>query len=146
MQLDFWHWWVLAALLLALETFAPGTVFLWMGVAAGIVGVILLLISDLTWQVQGLLFAVLAVISALGGRYILKRRPIQTDEPALNKRGTALIGRVGVLEYPVHSGIGKLRLDDTMWRIVGPDLNAGTRVRIIGVDGSSLKIEPIDKL
>lgn len=146
MQLDFWHWWVLAALLLALETVAPGTVFLWMGVAAGVVGVILLLLTDLTWQTQGLLFAALSVISALAGRYILKRRPIHTDEPALNKRGTALVGRVGVLEYPMHSGIGKLRLDDTVWRIIGPDLNAGTRVRVVGVDGSSLKIEPIDKL
>ncbi len=145
MQLDFWHWWVLAALLLALETVAPGTVFLWMGVAAGIVGVILLLLADLTWQTQGLLFAALSIISALAGRYILKRRPIHTDEPALNKRGAALVGRVGVLEYPMHAGIGKLRLDDTVWRIVGPDLNAGTRVRVIGVDGSSLKIEPIDK-
>ena len=145
MQLDFWHWWVLAALLLALETVAPGTVFLWMGVAAGVVGIILLLFADLTWQTQGLLFAVLSVISAFGGRYILKHRPIRTDEPALNKRGTALIGRVGVLEYPMRAGIGKLRLDDTVWRVIGPDLNAGTRVRVIGADGSSLKIEPIDQ-
>ena len=37
-QLDYWHWWILAAALIILEVFAPGAFFLWLGMAAGAVG------------------------------------------------------------------------------------------------------------
>ena len=33
-SIEFWHWWVLAALLIAVEVFAPTTVFLWTGISA----------------------------------------------------------------------------------------------------------------
>lgn len=48
---EFWHWWVLALVLLALEIAAPGTFFLWLAVAAGVVGLILLLLPALAWQI-----------------------------------------------------------------------------------------------
>ena len=60
-QIEFWHWWVLGVLLVGLEVFAPSTVFLWPGIAAGIVGLILLMQGDLSWQVQCLIFAVLSI-------------------------------------------------------------------------------------
>ncbi|MEZ5647783.1 MAG: NfeD family protein [Alphaproteobacteria bacterium] len=145
MQIDFWYWWVLAVVLFTLEAFAPGAVFLWMGISASLVGILLLILPDLTWQLQGLSFAVLSIVAALGGRQILKRKPIHTDEPALNKRGTALIGRIGVLEHPIQSGIGKIRLDDTVWRVLGPDLPTGTQVQVIGVEGASLRVIPANK-
>ena len=55
---EFWHWWVLAVILLALEVAAPGTFFLWLAIAAGAVGLIVLIFPELLWQLQVLLFAV----------------------------------------------------------------------------------------
>ena len=34
------------------------------------------------------------------------------------------------------------RVDDTTWRIAGPDMVAGAKVRVVSVDGSTLNIEP----
>ena len=37
-QLDYWHWWILAAVLIIFEVFAPGAFFLWLGIAAAALG------------------------------------------------------------------------------------------------------------
>ena len=70
---EFWHWWVLAVVLLALEVAAPGTFFLWLAMAAGAVGLIVLILPDLYWQIQVLLFAV-AGIAAVGAWRLYARR------------------------------------------------------------------------
>ena len=58
-QIEFWHWWVLAALLMAVEVFAPTTLFLWTGISAAAVGIVVLFARGIGWEVQVLLFAVL---------------------------------------------------------------------------------------
>ena len=60
-QLEFWHWWIFATVLIIVEVFAPGAIFMWMGVAAGVVGFGLLLLPDTGWEIQFLVFAVLSV-------------------------------------------------------------------------------------
>ncbi|MFM1890992.1 MAG: hypothetical protein RLZ44_69 [Pseudomonadota bacterium] len=142
-QLAYWHWWLLGVVLLLLEMFAPGVFFLWMGLAAGVVGVWLLLQPALGWQIQVLAFAVLSVGLAVLGRWWLTRHPIATDEPRLNRRGEQYIDRVFTLDDAVINGVGKLRVDDTTWKINGPDCGAGTQVRVTGVDGVVLQVEPL---
>ena len=34
-----------------------------------------------------------------------------------------------------------LKVDETIWRVESPDLPAGAKVRVIAVDGATLKIE-----
>ena len=46
-----------------------------------------------------------------------------------------------MLDEPIRDGIGRLALDDTVWRVQGPDLAAGSRVRIVEADGALLKVE-----
>ena len=140
-RIDFWHWWVLAALLIAIEVFAPSTVLLWPGVAAAIVGLVLLAASDIGWQVQVLLFAVLSVISLVAWRAYARARPDGSDEPTLNRRAERHVGRVFTLEEPIADGRGKIMLDGVMWTIEGEDLGTGTRARIAGADGAILKVE-----
>ncbi|HHO67888.1 MAG TPA: NfeD family protein, partial [Gammaproteobacteria bacterium] len=65
-----------------------------------------------------------------------------TDQPTLNRRGEQYIGRVFTLETPLVNGMGKIRIDDTTWKIEGPDCEPGTRIRVTGVDGTILKVEP----
>ena len=80
-----WHWLIGAGILLILEVAAPGAVFLWMGVAAAAVG-LLLAVLPLAWQVQWILFAVLSIGSVFGWRAYKRARPDIEEYPTLNQR------------------------------------------------------------
>ncbi len=140
-QLDFWHWWILAAALIILEVFAPGAFFLWLGIAAGIVGAVVFLMPQMAWEYQVLIFSVLSVISIIIWRKYFRQRPADTDQPALNRRGEQYIGRTFTLEEPIHNGIGKIRVDDSTWKIRGENCAVGTRVEVTGVDGTILEVK-----
>lgn len=141
-QLGHWHWWILGVALLILEVFAPGAFFLWLGIAAGVVGLVVYLLPELAWEYQLLLFSILSVISIVVWRRFFRLRAEDTDQPTLNRRGEQYIGRVFTLETPLVNGMGKIRIDDTTWKIEGPDCEPGTRIRVTGVDGTILKVEP----
>ena len=63
-----------------------------------------------------------------------------TDNPFLNKRADALVGRVFTLEKPIVDGAGTVRIDDPIWRVAGPDTPAGSRVKIVHADGARLTV------
>jgi len=140
--IEFWHWWVLGIVLIGVEVFAPGAYFMWLGVSAGLVGFLLLAVPGTGWEYQALAFAVLAVASVAGWRAYQRRHPSASDHPTLNRRGTQYVGRVFTLDAPIVNGVGKIRVDDTTWKIVGQDLPAAARVRVTGVDGTVLTVEP----
>ncbi|MES9969313.1 MAG: NfeD family protein [Candidatus Thiodiazotropha sp.] len=139
-QLNYWHWLILAILLMILEVFSPGAFLLWMGLAAGVVGLLLMLMPDMGWQLQILLFALLSVAAIVLVRAFLQRRPIETDQPHLNRRGEQYIDRTFTLQEPIVNGEGKIRVDDTSWKINGEDCPTGTRVRVTGVQGVVLQV------
>ncbi len=139
-NLDYWHWFILAVLLVILEVFSPGVFFIWMGMAAGIVGIILLAVPQLDWQYQLLIFALFSVTDILAARLILKRRPIKTDQPTLNRRGEQYTGRVFTLQEPIINGEGKIHVDDSTWKIRGKDCPLGSHVRVTGADGVVLLV------
>jgi len=137
----FWHWWIAGAVLLIVEMAAPGAFFLWMGVSAGITGLILLVFPSMGWEYQFLFFALFSVVSILVWRRYLKSRPITTDKPTLNRRGEQYVGRTLTLAEPIINGIGKVKLADTIWKIEGEDMPKGSKVTVTGVDGTALKVE-----
>ncbi|MCU7797380.1 MAG: NfeD family protein [Candidatus Thiodiazotropha sp. (ex Myrtea spinifera)] len=143
-QLDYWHWLILAVMLMILEVFSPGAFLLWMGLAAAIVGLLLLIMPDLSWQVQILLFALLSVMTIVAVRAFLQRRPIETDQPHLNRRGEQYLDRIFTLQEPIVNGEGKIRVDDSTWKINGEDCPAGTRIKITGVQGVVLLVDQAD--
>lgn len=138
---DFWHWWILGVALVILEAFAPGAFFVWLGVAAIAVGFLLWLIPAMSWEVQFLIFALLSVASIVGWRMWFRKHPEESDQPNLNRRGEQYVGRLFTLETPIENGVGRVRVGDGLWRALGDDLPAGSRVRVIGVDGASLKVK-----
>jgi len=140
----FWHWWSLGALLLIVELLAPGMFFLWMGESAFVVGVVLWLFPGMDEEYQVMLFSVLSVVSIVLARRFLKRRPIESDRPFLNQRTAHYIGRVFTLEEAIVNGRGKIRVDDSTWRVEGEDCPAGARVRVIDAEGVILKVQAID--
>lgn len=144
-ELGPWNWMVLGFILLALEILVPGIFLLWIGVAAILTGALTLQLWGLIWwpwQVQVLVFLVLSVASALIGKKLMDaRRADDTDQPLLNKRAEQLVGRTASLDEPIDNGYGRIRIDDTTWRVSGPDLPAGTRVRVTSAESGELKVE-----
>ena len=137
-----WNWWVLGVALMAIEALVPGFFFLWMGVAALLVGLVLTILPEMPWTWQVFLFALLSVGSIVAWRMRLRRHPTRTADPLLNRRGHQYIGRVFTLDAPVINGHGKIRVDDSTWKVlVEQDCPAGVRLRIVGVDGVMLKGE-----
>lgn len=139
--LGHWHWWILAAVLIILEVFAPGAFFLWLGLAAVAVGGVVYLSPDMSWEYQLLLFSVLSVISIVIWRKYFRITSTDTDQPHLNRRGEQYVGRVFTLEEPIVDGVGKIRVDDSTWKVHGEDCPAGTRIEVTGVDGTILRVE-----
>ena len=138
---DYWHWWVLAGVLLFIEVLVSGFFFLWLAAAAGVVGVVMLLIPGLAWEYQLMIFAGGSVASIVAFKLYQRAHPPTSDQPSLNRRGEQYVGRHFTLDTPIVDGVGSLRVDDTTWRIMGGDLPAGEKVQVIGVDGVMLKVE-----
>jgi len=133
-EIVFWHWLAFGIFLLIVELLAPGMFFLWMAQAAGVTGVLLFLFPGLGWEVQIAVFSVLSVLGVGLARRFFKRHPIISDQPLLNRRTAQYIGRVFTLDRPIVNGEGKIKVDDSTWKIRGEDCGAGTRVRVVDAD------------
>lgn len=141
-----WNWqsmtWAAVALLLfAAETLAPGAFMLWLGLAATAVFVGVLLLPDLPVLAQVAAFIVLSFISIQVYRTWFRGRERTSDQPALNRRADQLVGRVVPLDRAIVNGQGRVQIADAYWDVRGPELPAGTAVRIVGTEGMTLKVE-----
>ncbi len=138
--LQAWHWALAGIIFLILEIFAPGVFFMWMGFAAGIVALVVWVIPELSWQAQVLIFAGFSIVTVVAGRKWLNQHPLESEEPTLNRRGEQYVGRTFTLDEAIVNGMGKIRVDDTTWKISGTDCPAGKRVTVTGVDGVVLLV------
>ena len=103
----------------------------------------LLVVPATPWEIQLFAFTVLSIVSVLAWRKYLNKNPIQTDEPTLNRRGQQYVGRVYTLTEPIVNGVGKIKVDDTLWKVNGEDTEAGKSVRVTAVDGVVLMVESV---
>ena len=143
-QIVFWHWWSLAFVLLILELLASGTYFLWMAIAAGVVGLITLVFPAFPLEMQLLLLGTLSVVSILVWLRYDKNNPTRSDQPTLNKRGRQYIGRTFTLDEAIINGYGKIRVDDSTWKVSGSDAPMGGKVRVMDMDGTVLQVEIVE--
>lgn len=137
----FWHWWMLAGLLLILELTAPAFFFLWLAIAAGAVGLILMIFPTMPIEAQLVLFSIASIVSVFAWRKYRESRPLKSDQPNLNRRGHQYIGRVFNLSTAISNGEGKVTVDDSTWRVRGPDLPVGTSIKVMDVDGVIFMVE-----
>ncbi|MDT8309819.1 MAG: NfeD family protein [Methylophaga sp.] len=142
--IDFWHWWILAVALVIVEILLPSFFALWLAIAAALTGLLLLIFPGLGWEWQLLLFALFSVVSIIAWRRYYQKHPIKTDEPLLNRRGEGYLGRELTLSQPIVDGIGKIRLDDSTWKVQGPDCPAGSKIRIIALNNVVFTVELVD--
>ena len=139
-SLGTWNWFIAGAVLLAIEIAAPGAFMMWFGLAALLVGIISLFV-DWSWQAQGAAFAVFAVAAIPLWRRLSPKVERAADKPCLNRRTEAMVGRVFTLDKPIVNATGTIRIDDTIWRVTGPDAPAGSRVRVKHAEGVQLEVE-----
>lgn len=139
-HLAVWDWLALAVLLLIVEVFGTAGYFLWFGTAAAVVGILLWLFPELSWAWQFMIFALLALATALLWWRRLHKQP--AAEPGLNQRGSELLGGEYILHEAISAGRGKIKAGDSYWLVSGPNLPVGQRVKVIGQQGTVLQVEP----
>mgnify|MGYP003629856867 FL=1 len=137
-----WSWIVGGLVLLGLELVLPGGFLLWMGIS-GIITGLLTMVQPMPWPLQWLIFGGLSLLTIFAWVRWSRNRPTPTDRPFLNRRADHFIGHETVLEQAIAQGYGRGVLGDTVWRVSGPELPVGQRVRIVGSDGAVLKVEAI---
>ena len=135
-------WWLLALLLIGAEMILPGYFLLWIGIAAGLMGAIVLLAPALPPIAQAVVFALLAILTcAVYWRFIRPLAEHRDDQPLLNRRGQKLVGQRFVVIEPIVNGRGKVRVGDGTWLAEGPDLVAGSEVEVVAVSGTTLRVK-----
>lgn len=142
--LTHWHWWIAGVALVVLEVFVSGAFLIWLGVGALVTGALLYVVPGMAWEWQVTIFSALSVISIFAWRYYRNEHPEESDHPNLNMRGASYIGRTFTLDQPIENGSGKVKVDDSTWKVRGPDLPAGTQVKVTSVDGVVFVVEALE--
>ena len=142
MRWDVFTWAALAFVLIAAETLVPGAFLLWLGLAAAVVFLIVLLVPGMSVLVQVALFIALSFVSVAIYRKWFRGRGRQSDQPSLNRRTEQLLGQTALLISPIIDGSGQVQIADAFWTVEGPDLPAGSRVRVVAARGMTLQVVP----
>ena len=140
-----WLWMIGGVLLLIAEIIAPGFFLLFIGAAAIAAGLFTLLF-DLGVAGQLALFAVYAVVAVMIGRKVYANAAVDAGDPMLNDRAARLVGKSVTVIEEVDEHSGRVRLGDSEWSARGGPGSAGERVRITGVEGNCLLVEPDRRL
>jgi membrane protein implicated in regulation of membrane protease activity len=110
----------------------------WLGIGAGMTGLLMLLNPDGLWRWQFLLVVVGVLLAPLLADLFTSLKKVFTEYP-----GKQLIGQVVTLEQPIVDGAGNIRLDNQEWQLAGVDCPAGTQARIIAINDRTLYITPL---
>ena len=138
-----YFWWIVAGVLLLAEMTMPGFFMLWLAAAAALTALVDLYFN-LSWAGEVLTFAALAMVLVLATwRMVIGGRNSKSDQPHLNQRHQGLVGRSFALERAIVDGSGKIKVEDTLWDVDGPDMVVGARVKVIGVQGMRLVVEAV---
>ncbi len=140
-----WHWMALGVALLALEVMIGTEILLGIGLGALAVALIHKLVPDLSWPMQLVWFSVFSVLLTVVYWKKFRASRQASDQPQLNQRTQQLVGTTTKLLEPISNGRGRVQIADALWRVRGPELEKGTAVKIIGVDGMTLLVEALEQ-
>ncbi|GLX63636.1 membrane protein [Proteus vulgaris] len=133
-------WLCLGGLLLITEMLGTAGYLLWSGMAALCVSLITWILP-ISWPIQGILFAILTVISAVLWHLWLKRRKLSKEAENLNQKTHQLIGVHAVLLSDTENGFSRVKLADGSWRVYSDTpLLAGDKVTVTAIDGITLQV------
>jgi membrane protein implicated in regulation of membrane protease activity len=144
MTLEWWHWAGLGLVLMISELVVPAFVLVWFGLGALLVAVALSLCPTLELVPQLLIWIVASLAMVVLWFKVFKPRLHKT----LSGRSSAeAIGEVGLLVRDIDTfqkaqvRFQKPMLGSEVWEcIADTHITAGTRVKVVSVEGSLLKI------
>jgi membrane protein implicated in regulation of membrane protease activity len=136
-------WLALAVVLGVAELLVPGVFLVFLAIAAAIVAVATLVLPDLPLAAQIGAFGMWSVVAVMIGRRWYRDYPVAGDQQ-LNDRQARMIGQMGEMETAIVGGEGRVRIGDGAWPARGPALAAGTRVRVVAVEGGIVLVEHRD--
>jgi hypothetical protein len=134
-------WFTIGIVLAVLEALMPGAFLVWFGIAAGAVGLVGVALPELDWRIQLVIFAAAAAIAVAIGLKLRRRGVDQVS--AVNLGAARLIGQRATVATSIVNGRGEVSLGDTVWPATGPDLDAGTHVRVVSADGPVVTVERV---
>lgn len=137
-----WLWLIAATLLAIAELLVPGVFLIWIAAAAAATG-FATLIFGVPIAFQLALFALFSIGSVYSGRRWYAGNPVESSDPLLNDRTARLIGRTVTVTSAIAHGEGRVRIGDSVWPCRGPDSPEGSQVRIVGTEGTCLRVEPV---
>lgn len=140
--LSYWHWYGVAVVLLILEFLLMTSGFLlWLAIAAGAVGLLLWLFPLFAWPYQMLVFSLGGIVcSVVWWAFLLGHRSVKMGR----RKGEQFKGKVFTLGAAIIAGKGTLSIGNSVWRVTGPDLPAGSKVRVVNVEKGSLQVRKLD--
>ena len=136
-----WLWMIGGILLLIAEVIAPGFFLVFIGAAALATGAFTLLFG-LGLPAQLTLFTIYALVAVMIGRRMYANAATESSDPLLNDRSARLVGKSVTVIEAVDEHSGRVRVGDSEWSARGGPGRPGERVRITGVDGNCLLVEP----
>lgn len=143
MQVEYWHWWILATVLAVAEIFAPGAVLIWLGIAAGVVGAVVFFIPALPIEAQFFGFAILSGLSIYLWRKYGRQIDAADPDDHLNQRNAQYVGKILTLTSDIENGQGRARVGDGSWLVEGPDMPEGSKVKVVDCRGTVLIVEAV---
>lgn len=136
-----WLWMIGGILLLIAEIIAPGFFLVFIGVAALATGAFTLLFG-MPLAFQLILFTIYALVAVMIGRKVYANQAADSSDPLLNDRVARMVGKSVTVIEAVDEHSGRVRVGDSEWSARGGPGRPGERVRITGVDGNCLLVEP----
>lgn len=142
--ITFWHWIILALVLLGGE--ALGAAGFMIGVSLSALTIAALMALGLldAWQFQFLLFALFSVIASVVFWKFFRSQNDEDDAGMINDRAAQLIGRKLTLKQDIENGLGRVQIGDTFWKVSAEeDLEAGAKVEVYASEGMLLLIRKL---
>ncbi len=114
MNLEYWHWWILALVFLIFEVLGFSGFLLGAVVAAVATGLVAL-VAPVGWEVQITLFGIMAVVFTVVYWKKFRRFNQKTDQEGLNTVEQRLMGKHGSVVKVLSSTEVKIQIGDTLW-------------------------------
>ena len=144
MQPEWWHWAVLGIGLIIAELAVPAFFIVWFGLGALLVSVVVLVVPSLGLTAQLLTWTVASVAMVVIWFRIFKPGMHKTR---IGMSDSNIVGEVGMLTRDVEPyQKGQVRFQKPLvgsesWECISDEtIRAGERVKVLGIEGSFLKV------
>ena len=131
-----WHWLVLGFSLIIFELFIWSVYFLWLGVVAITIAILINLYPGFAPSHQLLSFVIVSALAVFVSKKVL---PVKTMDDKLEKSAKKHIGKIAnVVE--VNSEIATIKIGKSLWQAQGCEMQTGQNVEVIDAEGLILVV------